>query len=185
MNLETVNDLFVAELRRAYTVESRLVDELAKLSRDVEVDALDDTGDRGLRDALQTTLSDHQAETETHRDRLEDAFDALDEPVETRSTPALDGLVEEKERFNNVVLADELRPLYYLEVAQDLEQLEITSYNRLLRLADHLDAPREVVDVLERNLEEEQAVLERVESLAEGEEVESLTDSLKEPVESS
>lgn len=182
MNLETVHDLFVAELRRAYAIERRLVDELETLSRDVDVDALDGTDDPDdVRDALRTTLSDHRAETETHRDRLEDAFDALDEPVETRSTAALDGLVEEKELFNNVVLADELRPLYYLEVARDVEQLEITGYDRLLRLADHLDVPGDVVDALEQNLEEERSALERIESLAESEGVASLIGSATEP----
>lgn len=181
MNLETANDLFVAELRRAYAIEDRLVDELETLARDAGVDALDDSGEMDLHDRLQTAFSDHQAETETHRDRLEEAFDALDEPVETRSTAALDGLVEEKELFNNVVLADELRPLYYLEIARDVEQLEITGYDRLLRLADHLDVPGEVVDVLEENRAEERAALETIESLAEGEALESLLEAMSPP----
>lgn len=178
MNIESPRHLFVTELRRAYATEEQLADELSTLVEDTQVDALDGTGQRELSDALEEVLSDHLEATKRHRERLEGSFDALGETVETRSTPALDGVVEEKERFNNVVLADELRPLFYLGTAREIAYVELTGYDRLLGLVDHLDVPGEVVEALEQNRDEERKTLERLETLAGGEEADALLDAV-------
>lgn len=178
MNVETIHDLFEVELRKAYSIESALVDELATLEDDVATDALDELRQRDLHEALGEAIADHREETERHVERLESAFEALDRQPEGRSTPALDGLFEEKELFNNVVLNDGVRPVYYLGASQAVEQLEITTYDRLLQLAGHLDVPEAVTDALEANRDEERAMLDELESLAEGEAAASLLDAL-------
>lgn len=180
MNVETLQDLFEVELRKAYSIETTLVDELAVLEDDVRADALDELRVRDLHDALAEAIAAHREETEQHVERLEAAFEALDSQPEGRSIPALDGLIEEKELFNNVVLNDGLRPLYYLGASRAIEQLEITTYDRLLQLAEHLDVPGAVTDALEANREDEQETLRALESLAEGDEVESLLDAMAE-----
>lgn len=184
MNIETVHDLFVAELRRAYAIETRLTDALATMADDTDADALDNTQQRDVHETLRAALTEHVEQTETHRDRLESAFAALDQSVEMRETPALDGLVEEKEQFNNVVLADDIRPLFYIETAKEIEQLEVYGYDRLLRFARHLDVPDEVRDALEQNREEDQATLDEFEAIATGEAVDSLIETLTETHES-
>lgn len=174
MNIETLSDLFVVEVHRAYSVETRLVEALEKLERDIDADALDDLQDADTRETLKELIADHRDQTRTHIERLEDALEALDRPKESRSTPALDGLLSEKELFNNVVLSDDLRPVYYLGVGQQIEHLEITAYERLLRIGSHLDVPDEVRDALERNLDEEQATLQALESIWDDEAVSTL-----------
>lgn len=178
MNVETLSDLFVVELNRTYAVERRLAEVLATLEADANVDALDDRGHVDLREELTAAIAEHRAETDDHVARLEDAFDALDRRPDERSTPALDGLVGEKELFNNVVLNDALRPIYYVWTGQEIERLEITAYERLCRLAEHLDVPEAVGEALERNLSEERAALERLRELAEDDAVSDLLSDL-------
>lgn len=178
MNIETLHDLFETELRRTYAVETKLADALTTLADDADVDTLDDIQENEVRDSLGELLSEHAAETADHVARLEEAFEALDRQPETRSTPALDGLIEEKERFNNVVLNDEMRPLYYLGTGEQIERLEIGLYKRLLRLADHLDVSEQVSEPFERNLEEERSALESIQSLAESDDAASLADAI-------
>lgn len=176
MNIETLSDLFAVEMHRAYSMETQLAEELETLERDAAVDALDDLQSQTAetRETLKELFAHHRDQTRTQIERLEDALEALGRPGESRSTPALDGLLAEKELFNNVVLSDDLRPLYYLGVARQIEHLEITTYERLLRFASHLNVPDEVRDALERNLEEERAMLETFEDVSDDEAVTTL-----------
>lgn len=84
---------------------------------------------------------------------------------------ALDGLLEEKGLFDTVVPSDDLRPVYYLGVGRQIEHPEITTYERLCRLATHLNVPSEVRDALEQNLDEERATLQTFESISDDEPV--------------
>lgn len=178
MNVETLHDLFVSEIQRLYAIETTLVDELETLEQDTDVDALDDLRETDAREALEDVLADHRAETQTHVERIEEALEALNQTPNPRSTPALEGLIKEKELFNNVILADEIRPLYYLGVSEQIERLEITAYERLLAIGDYLDISDEVIDPLQQNLDDETATLRTLESLSEGEDFESLLDAL-------
>lgn len=178
MNVESLTDLFVVELTRIHAVETRLVEELETLEADAAVDVLDDRGHSDLRKDLTDLIADHRAETETHRERLEGAFAAMDRQPETRRTPAFDGVCDEKELFNNVVLDDAIRPFFYVGTAAEFERLEITAYERLQRIEDHLDLPEEVGEAVERNLEEERAALERLETLASDDVMDELLEDL-------
>lgn len=176
MNVETIEDLFRRELLRAYSIETRLVEELAALQDDVDREALDSQRNTAPRENLQELLTEHLSQTEEHVVRLENAFEELDQQAEVRSTPALDGIVEEKERFNNVVLNDEVRPVYYLGTAEEIESVEITVYERLVRLAEHLDVPDSVIEALEANLGDEVETRDDLQVLAGSDDVASLID---------
>lgn len=178
MNIETLSDLLVVELTRTHAVEQRLASELATLEDDVDVDALDDQGHTELRQTLTDAIAEHQAETETHAARVEAALEALNERPTGRQTPALDGLLEEKDLFNNVVLDDAIRPFYYVGTAQEIERLEITAYERLERMAAHLDVPSAVTEAIELNLAEEREALDRLVALAPADDMADLLDEL-------
>lgn len=178
MNVENLHDLFVTELQRLHAIESKLVDELETLEQDADVDALDDLRETDAREALEEVLADHRAETQTHAERIEEALQQLNQTPESRSTPALEGVIKEKELFNNVILADEIRPVYYLGVSEQIEDMEITAYERLLAIGNYLDVPDDVISLLQQNLDEDEATLRTIESLSEGDDFESLLDGL-------
>lgn len=180
------HDALAAELERLYSVEQELSDELETLSTDVAIDTLDDLRELECREQLQYAIDGHREETARHIERIEAAFDALGVEPDTRPVPELDGVIADKEKFNNVVLNDELRPLYYIETVLKLEALECTAYETTMALASSLedadgdgdetgtDAGDAVVDALRKNYSDERALRTEIESLAESEAVETL-----------
>lgn len=180
MNVETLYDLFVFELQRVHFLEIELVDALGELATESTVDSLDDLPDSEVHEAAHDLYSAHQGRATERVERLERAFDALDHLAaeRTREAPALDGLLEEKERFNNVVLNDALRNLFYLTVAISAQQLVAQSYEGALDLVGRLDVDSAVTDELESNRDDVDGALEDLRDLKESSEVESLLDEL-------
>lgn len=165
--VQSLDDLFVNELLRAHAIETKLAEELPQLADDAGVDALDENREFELRDELIEAIEQHQAQTQSHVERVETALEAMDRTPAERSTPALDGFVQLKSMFNNLVLNDQLRPMFYVDAARQIEQLEIVLYRRLVDIAEHLDLPAGATDPLEETLREEEAMLETLDELRE------------------
>lgn len=178
--VQSLQDLFRNELQRAYAMESTLLDAFPKLEDDVRADATDDVRETEVRDRLLELVREHHDETERHVERLETALEAMDRQPSQHSTPALDGLIEQRELFNNVVLNDEIRPVYYVDAAKQIEHLEITVYERLVDIGRQLgdDLPPGVVEPLEETLEEELATLERLGDLRDSGDFDQLVSTL-------
>ncbi|MDQ2050818.1 DUF892 family protein [Natronolimnohabitans sp. A-GB9] len=180
----TVRDALVAQLERLYYIERTLQSALETLSTDVEIETLDDVRTLECREQLQYTIDTHREETETHLERIERAFDALGEAPDGRRVPVLDGLIDDKERFNNVVLDDALRPLYYMETVLQLEAIECTVYERTIAIAERLadddttavasDTGKTVLDALRDNYDDERQVRTDLEELTESDAIETL-----------
>ncbi|MXV62923.1 DUF892 family protein [Natronorubrum sp. JWXQ-INN-674] len=175
----TSDDALTAQLERLYYIERTLQSELETLATDVSIETLDDLRAMECREQLQYVIDEHREETETHLDRIERAFDALGEEPEGRRVPELDGLFADKEAFNNVILNDSLRPLYYIQTTLQLEAIECSVYETTMALASALedDAADEVVDALEHNYDDERRTRTELESLADSDAVETLLES--------
>lgn len=180
MNVETLKDLFLYELQAIYSVEQELVGALDEFSEQARIESLDDLPDSSVHKAAATLFSEHRDETETHVERLEEVFEAVDARPDTREVQAIDALVVDKERFNNVVLNDALRSLVYVDAGEKIENTEITAYRSLLQLANALDLPDEAVDPLEANLRDEEETLQELRDLSEGDDIDSLLAELAE-----
>ena len=180
----TARDALTAQLERLYAIERELQSALETLSTDVSIDTLDEIRALECREQLQYVIDQHREETETHVERIERAFDALGAEPETRPVPALDGVLADKEAFNNVVLNDGLRPLFYIQTTLQLEAVECTAYETTMALASALadggkgtetsDAGDAVVDALEHNYDDERRMRTDLEEIADGEAVETL-----------
>lgn len=180
MNVETLRGLFEYELRGLYDIENELVGTLDDFANQAGIDSLDDEPNEGFRKSVQQAFIEHRDETETHVERLERVFEALGMEAKPREALVFDALVEEKERFNNVVLNDALRNPFYLTAGIKVEQLEIATYESALDYADNLDVPDEVTELLQKNLDEETETLETLRTAAEGSEFESMLNRLGE-----
>ena len=190
----TPREALTAQLERLYYVERELRSALETLSTDVSIDTLDDMRAFECREQLQYVVDQHREESGAHLERIERAFDALGTEPDTRPVPALDGLLADKEAFNNVVLNDGLRPLFYIQTTLQLEALECTAYETTMALAsaladgesaadrdgDESDADAAdggadaVIDALERNYDDERRMRTDLEELADGEAVRTL-----------
>ena len=189
----TPRDALVAQLERLYYIEQRLQSALRTLSADVSIDSLDDLRALECREQLQYVIDGHREESERHLERIERAFDALDTEPDSRPVPELDGLIADKEAFNNVVLNDAIRPLYYIQTVLQLEAIECTVYETTMALAtelevsnasetsrtseDAIECASEVVDALQDSYDDERQVRSEIESLLDGEAVETLLEA--------
>lgn len=174
MTVETARDLFEYRLQEIYYVETELDETLDTLADDIMVDALDDVQKTECRHELREAIETQRSRTTDHVERLEAVFEALDSEPEPRRMAMFDRWIDEKERFNNVVLNDELRPPFYLGVTMTLERMEITVYEGLIQFAELLDLPEGITDSLETNLTEDREMLQRLDSIAESEAFEEL-----------
>ncbi|WP_440766670.1 YciE/YciF ferroxidase family protein [Natronorubrum sp. DTA7] len=194
----TPRDALTAQLERLYYIEQTLQSALRTLSTDVSIDSLDDLRALECREQLQYVVDDHREESERHLERIERAFDALGVAPDTRRVPELDGLLADKEAFNNVVLNDAIRPLYYIQTVLQLETIECTAYETTVALATELEAgdasetsrtddeatddeapgaAAAVVDALQDSYDDERRVRTEIESLLDGEAVETLLEA--------
>lgn len=176
----TIPDAFTIELQRVYYLERELVSALDALTSDISIDALDDLQETDCRKRLQDRIEIHRDATESHLERLEWVFNAIDEDPNARHAPELDGWIADKEQFNNVILNDKLRPLYYLDATMKLEEIERSAYEPVLALAKQLENEDEIEDIvgsIEQNFEEEREMLDALESLADSESVEMLLET--------
>lgn len=151
MNVETLADLFGDRLQHAYYVERTHVELLDEMAADA---ATDDLAER---------FATHRDETERHVERLEDVFAALGRGPRASRVRAVDGFAESRRTRR----ADGESPPAYvdLEIALTAERLEIRSYEALLTLAGRLAYADDVVEPLEKTLEEERAALRRFEGI--------------------
>lgn len=177
---ESTLDAFTTELQRLYYFEREIDSELDVLVSDVSIDSLDNIQVTACREQLRERVESHRDETESHCERLEEVFDAIDKEPNVRPTPKLSGWTADKERFNNIILNDELRPLYYLDATKKLEEIERSAYEPVLALAEKHEDEAEtagIVDPLEQNYEEEREMLEDLESISDSKSVESLLEA--------
>ena len=166
MTLNTLEDLFVHDLKQVYYVENRLVDVLG--------DLVDDASN----DKLSKGFSDHRGETVEHVENVERVFDALDREPEEERSRVLDALIEEHEEFAEQSDDEQLHDLYDMQAGMKSERLEITAYQGLLMLAGKIDYPDEVTDPLDDNLSDEKSALRQLEGLSKGSKLKSIVGQL-------
>ena len=142
------------DLQAAYDMEIKLVDALDEMSR------------VATNDDLAAGFALHRTETERQVRLVEDAFEALGEEPTRRDDPVVDGLLEDRERFDADVTDEELRNLRYLVVGLRTERLEIATYEGLLVMAESADFGDDVTDPLEAVLEQERKTLRKLRGLA-------------------
>ena len=143
------NDLLVHDLATALTAERSIQKLLTRMSRDAN--------DRELK----TRLKEHAQQTRQHVKNGEQAFKRAGAKQETTPAPAIEGIEREYDAFAGEAAADvtaDTLDLAALSVAAKIEHAEIALYESLLAMARSA-GQREVLEPLERNLREEQAML--------------------------
>lgn len=149
------------ELDGVYRLEQGLVTELDTFAQDVSVDTLDVGGSaQQVRGRLLERVERHRGETAEQIERIANAIRAIDgDPVEEEST-VLAGWVRDREQFNNIILNDVLRPPFYLQLDQLIEEIERTRYETVLALAEtQSDVGQDVIPSIQQCLDEESQML--------------------------
>lgn len=155
MSVQSLHELFVHELEDVYDAENRLVDALNEMADQVE------------NEELREGLSEHEEETRTHVERLEQVFESIDAEAERETCEASEGLVEEHTDFvEDEDPTQEVLDRFTIISAQKVERYEITAYESLIQLAEK-GGHDEAVDLLQETLQEEEETLGELQDLAE------------------
>jgi len=151
----SLHDVFVHELRDMYNAEQQISKALPRLIKAAESE--------DLRDAFET----HLDETHSQIDRLEEAFELLDEKARGVSCDGMSGILQEGNAVLEDGLAGPIRDAALIGAAQRVEHYETAVYGTLIAWAKAM-GHNQIADLLTSNLEEEKNADEKLSQLAEG-----------------
>lgn len=152
MGMESIEELFEHELKDILGGEQSLLDALEQMAQE--------SADREIRKAY----SQHRKETQGQIKRLEKIFKSLGQKAEAETCPGIEGLIKEKKVFMREKPTEELLEFFNIGAAQKVERYEITAYENLIDMADKLGMS-DVVELLEQNLQEEEAALNTLKAI--------------------
>lgn len=158
MKIETLEDLFLDELKDLYSAETQIIKALPKMIKAA--------ASRELQDAFEK----HLEETQRHTERIEDICAELEASPRGKKCKGMEGLLEEgkevleqkREHGESSVVDAGL-----IGAAQKVEHYEIASYGTARAHAQQLGHSR-AADLLKKTMEEERLADEKLSQLAEG-----------------
>ena len=154
MSLDSLQDLFLEELKDVYHAEKQLVAALPRLAK------------AATSPELEKAFTSHLAETKGHVDRLEQIFKELGVPARGKRCKGMEGLVEEGKE----VLEEEGEPAVIdaalIAAAQRVEHYEIAAYG-CLRTYAQLLGQENALRLLSATLSEEEAADEKLTAIGE------------------
>jgi len=153
MAMESIEELFEHELKDILGGEQALVDALEQMAQE--------SSDRDIKKAY----TQHRKETQGQIKRIEKIFRSLGQKPEAETCPGIEGLIKEKKVFMREKPTGELLEFFNVGAAQKVERYEITSYETLIDMADKLGLS-DAVELLEENLQEEEAALNKLKAIA-------------------
>jgi ferritin-like metal-binding protein YciE len=153
MAAESLQDLFVEELRDMYDGEKRLTKALPKMAKAAQ--SLE----------LRTAINAHLAETRQQVTRLERALKMMNEPVRGKTCHGIKGIVEEGANAIEELEEGALLDAAIIAGSQKVEHYEISSYGTLAYFAELLGQGG-VKALLGETLEEEKAADKTLNALA-------------------
>ena len=151
--LNTPKELFHYKLGAALKMENTVLSMLGDLEENAQ------------REQLKQQFSHHAEETRQQIRNIEQAFSAIGEEPDDSPCPAIEGI--EKEGKANIKKADDsVVDAVILSGAAETEHHEIAVYEGLITHAEAM-GKQDVVQLLQRNLEQEQHTLEEVKQATE------------------
>jgi ferritin-like metal-binding protein YciE len=154
MRLDTLEKLYISELRDLYSAENQLLKALPKMAKGAS--------SRELKDAFEK----HLEQTKGHVERLEQLFEQLDESPKGKTCHGMKGLIEEGFEILKEEGEDSVLDASIIVAAQKVEHYEIASYGSVRTFA-HLLGKDEAARLLQSTLNEESETNEILNRLAE------------------
>ena len=153
MAANSLQELFLEELRDMYDGEKRLTKALPKLAK------------AATSSALQQAFTNHLRETERQVTRLEQVFRAMGEKPRGKTCDGIMGIVEEGNKAIQELDSGPVLDAALIAGAQKAEHYEIASYGTLAYFADMLGQD-DAKSLLGETLEEEKAADEKLNTIA-------------------
>lgn len=154
MKLDTLEKLYVDELRDIYNAENQLLKALPKMAKGAS--------SQDLKNAFET----HLRQTESHVERLEQIFSELDESPKGKTCRAMKGLIEEGSEILKEEGEESVLDAGIIVAAQKVEHYEMAAYGSARTFA-RLLGQEKAAELLQATLDEESETNESLNQLAE------------------
>ena len=154
MKLDTLEKLYVDELRDIYNAENQLLKALPKMAKGAS--------SSDLKDAFET----HLRQTESHVERLEQIFAELDESPKGKTCHGMKGLIEEGSEILKEDGEESVLDAGIIVAAQKVEHYEMAAYGSARTFARLLGQTK-AAELLQTTLDEESETNESLNQLAE------------------
>lgn len=151
--MESMQKLYLEELRDVYDAEQQLVEALPKMAKNAS------------HKQLRTAFEEHLAITQEQVRRLETIFDNLGEKPSGKKCKGMQGLIEEGEEIMKQKGDPDVKDAAMISAAQRVEHYEIAAYGSLRTYANELGL-KDHADLLQRTLDEEGNTDKRLTQLA-------------------
>jgi ferritin-like metal-binding protein YciE len=142
MEMESLQELLVEELKDIYNAESQLLKAMPKMAK------------KAKNQQLKTAFETHMKETEGQIERLGQVFEALGEKAKGKKCHAMEGLLEEAKEIMGEDMEDDVMDAALIAAAQKVEHYEIASYGTVRAWAQIL-GNKQAVKLLQQTLDEE------------------------------
>ena len=164
MEMESLRDLFLDELRDMYHAEGQMIKSLPRMAKKAD------------SDELRTAFEQHLEETKKQQERLQEVFELFEEKPKTKVCKGMQGILEEgKEMMQEDIDADVLDAAL-IAAAQRAEHYEMAVYGTLRTYAQLL-GEEEAANILQEILDEEGTTDKKLTQLAEKINVEATHDA--------
>lgn len=137
-----LHELFLDELADILNAEQQLIKALPKMAS------------AATSEELTAALESHLAETEYHVTRLEQVFNSINEPVQSKECKAMKGLLEEGKDLMDEMVGSSALDAALIAAAQKVEHYEIATYGTLCAWAEKMGHD-EAAEFLAVTLDEE------------------------------
>jgi ferritin-like metal-binding protein YciE len=154
MKIETLRELYIAELKDLYSAEKQLVEALPKMAKNA------------TNPELKKAFQNHLAETERHVDRLDEIFKTLEASPGGKHCKGMEGLIEEGEELAEEAEQEDVMDAGLISKAQHVEHYEVAGYGTVRTYALTL-GENEHAQLLQRTLDEEIAADKLLTEIAE------------------
>ena len=153
MELETLKDLYIHELKDLYSAEKQLFKALPKMAKAAT--------NRSLADGFKM----HLTETKEHAVRVERILKSHDESTRGPKCKGMEGLIKEGQDMIDEDAEDEVRDAGLISAAQRVEHYEIAGYGSARTYAELL-GDSQGAKALQQTLDEEGATDKKLTKLA-------------------
>jgi ferritin-like metal-binding protein YciE len=155
MKLNSLQDLFVEELRDLLDAEKQLVKALPKMAK------------AASSEDLRTCFETHLEETQGHVQRLEQVFTMMGMKAKGKSCEAMEGLIAEGKDILGTSAENSVKDAGLIAAANKVEHYEIAGYGTLVTWAQQLGR-HDAANLLEETLHEEKNADQKLTHIAEG-----------------
>ena len=142
MEMESLQDLLIEEMRDLYSAEKQLTKAMPKMAK------------KATNPQLKKAFETHLRETEVQIQRLEKIFEKLGKKPTGKKCAAMEGLIEEGKEMMAEDMEEDTMDAALISVAQKVEHYEIASYGTVRTWAQLL-GDEQTARALQQTLDEE------------------------------